>query len=197
LEVAGGSCRDSRYLHSVGIDAVGSDYDTKTIAYLEERFRGDGFLMKREDAFAFGFEGKSFDTTFSNGFWVLFDDDEKIRSLIREQARITRRYLVALVHNAQNSGLQATFMRGALEDRLYNIRFFEPAELAKLVESAGVRYRSLTIEKFGGRADAFLRERVKGIPNVLRRFGPALSPQLYALQRWKRTERVACVLELE
>ena len=62
LEIAGGSCRDSRYLANNGFKATGSDFDEKTLQYLrEKRFTNDRLNYSKEDAFNLTFQDNSFD----------------------------------------------------------------------------------------------------------------------------------------
>jgi hypothetical protein len=196
LEIGGGSCRDSRFLATVWGKAVGSDFDEKTISFLQSKIIGSNHELLREDAFAFSFARDSFDVTFSNGFWVLFQDDEAILRLAREQARVTRKWMVILVHNGLNASLRQSFLQKSKNDALYDIRFFVPTEIERLVQAAGIPYRNLTLEKFGGRADVLYNQKIKGIPNPLMTQARRLVPQIYSLQSWQSTERIACVVEL-
>lgn len=191
LEIAGGSCRDSRHLAERGVDAIGSDFDQKTLDYLAQRFPNSPLRLAREDAAALSLPDRSVDLSVHNGFWVLFADDARIVALLREQARVTRRVLVALVHNADNPRLVQAFRRKAASDPLYDIRFFRRGELASLVAAAGLRPRALHIEKFGGPVDRLL-----GWPGVLGAAARVLVPRLYRLLPWRYVERVALVVEL-
>jgi hypothetical protein len=195
LECAGGSCRDARFLHDCGIDAVGSDFDHRTIEYLRHRDPASAFRVMRQDASNLEFEDRSFDLVFHNGFWVLFDDDVRIRSLLVEQIRVARRVAVALVHNALNEALVSKFAERAERDSLYRIRFFTPDDLRGLVAGVSDRIRRVSIEPFGGDADRLYRL-ARRAP-ILRGLMQPLAPRLYALQRWSRTERLALVMELE
>lgn len=191
LEIAGGSCRDARYLAEQGVDAIGSDFDAKTLAYLAHRFPGSRLHLQREDAAALTLGDKSVDLSMHNGFLVLFDDDAKVAALLREQARVTRRVLVAIVHNADNRRLKAIFARKAQTDPVYDIRFFHRAELPALVTAAGLKPRAVTLEKFGGPVDRLLA--LPGLPGRLAR---ALVPRLYRWLPWSQVERIALVVEL-
>lgn len=197
LEIGGGSCRDSRFLSTVWKRSVGSDFDEETIAYLQAKFPDSKHKMLREDAFSFSFAPQSFDLTFSNGFWVLFRDDEAILRLACEQARVTGRWMIIIVHNGLNPLLRANFALKSQDDPLYDIRFFTPDEVEHLVRASGIPIRSLSIEKFGGRSDALYHSSIKGIPNPFWRRAPEFVPRLYALQSWRHSERIACVVELE
>lgn len=197
LEIAGGSCRDSRYLATQGYPSLGTDFDQKTIDYLNQRFAGESFRVEREDAFKFSFADKSFDVSFSNGFWVLFEDDAFIYQLIQEQARITRKTLIVLVHNAENTRLVNLFARKAQTDDLYKIRFFRRDELKQIITHSGLRIKSLRFDKFGGVIDRLYARTILKIPNLVRPIAHSFVPQLYPLQPWQQVERIACTIELD
>jgi hypothetical protein len=191
LEIAGGSCRDSRYLADRGVQAIGSDFDQKTLDYLKQRFPASALVMKREDGAALSLPDQAVDLTMHNGFWVLFSSDDRVVELLREQARVTRRVVVALVHNADNPRLVSAFARKAATDPLYDIRFFRRAELLTLVQASGLRPRALRTEKFGGPVDRLL-----GLPGVLGTAARWVVPRLYRFLPWRFVERVALVIEL-
>lgn len=193
LEVAGGSCRDSRYLHARGLDASGSDRDAETVAQVQAATAGTGFEVSFEDAGRLGFPDRRFDVVFHNGFWVLFASDERIRQLLAEQLRVTRRHAVALVHNALNRRLVTRFAELAKTDPLYSIRFFTPQQIQDIVRPCLGPAHRLSIEKFGGLADHGYE-----IQRRLPRIGmaaAALPPRLYRFQPWSVTERIAVVID--
>jgi hypothetical protein len=196
LEIAGGSCRDSRYLFNQGFNATGTDFDLSTLDYLRKRFPESKFPMLKEDAFAFSFPDKSFDLTFSNGFWVLFPNDNDVSKLIKEQERITRKYLISLIHNGDNEKLVETFRRKAQNDSLYDIRFFYRHEISDLIEQAGIKYKSIKIKKFGGTVDRLFSAKIKRIFPFLYPVLLRLVPRLYDLQSWSNVERIAVIVEL-
>lgn len=190
LEIAGGSCRDSRYLADQGVDAMGSDFDQKTLDYLRQRFPNSPLKLMREDALQLSLPDAAVDLSMHNGFWVLIADDAKIVALLREQARVTRRVLVAMVHNADNPRVVSAFARKARTDPLYDIRFFRRTELPALVRAADLHPRAIRIEKFGGPVDRML-----ALPGPLGRWAAALVPCLYRFVPWRFVERVALVIE--
>lgn len=191
LEIAGGSCRDSRHLAERGVAAIGSDFDQKTLDYLAQRFPACPLKLQREDASAFSLPDRAVDLSVHNGFWVLFGDDARLVALLKEQARITRRVLVAMVHNADNPRQVAAFARKAVADPLYDIRFFRRGELPALVRAAGLPARAVRLEKFGGPVDRLLR-----LPGPPGRWARALVPRLYRWLPWRWVERIALVVEL-
>lgn len=195
LDLAGGSCRDSRYLAARGASAVGSDFDQKTLTYLAARFPHSTLELRREDAFALTLPDNSVDLSFSNGFWVYHHPD-RLRVLAREQARVTRKWMVVLVHNARNKTQVETFRRAAQSDPLYDIHFFDPGEIADLVRSFEVPHKRLSVHKVGGPLDLFLYRRLGPVGNPVSGVAASVVPHLYRRQPWRQTERVACVLEL-
>lgn len=197
LEVAGGSCRDSRYLAKKGFVATCSDFDAQTIKYLKEvRFPNDLLRYSVEDAFAFSYKKRSFDLVFHNGFFIYFDDAQ-IMQMLQEQARVAKHYIIFFVHNGENRELIETFRKRAQSDKLFDIRFFSQDECIALVKSSGIEAKRIKIAKFGGFFDLFYKKRFKGvIPNPLYPLREYIVPRLYWLQRWENTERICCIVEL-
>lgn len=191
LELGGGSCRDSRVLAEGGVQSVGTDFEEKTLQYLRQRFEGSPLPLRREDASALSFENGAFDLSFHNGFWVLFDDPARVVQLLREQARVTRRTLVAVVHNADNTRLVEAFKRKSARDPLYDIHFLSRRDLASLCEAAGLASHQVRFEKFGGPVDMLY-----ALPWIFKPWARWLAPRLYRLQPWSATERVAMVVDL-
>jgi 2-polyprenyl-3-methyl-5-hydroxy-6-metoxy-1,4-benzoquinol methylase len=197
LEIAGGSCRDSRYLANNGFCATGSDFDEKTLKYLqEERFPNDKLNYSKEDAFNLTFQDNSFDLVFHNGFFIYFNDDE-IYAMLREQERVSQKYIVFFVHNKKNRKQVELFNKKAKNDKLYDIRFFNSDEVLDIVKSSGIKTKKLKILKFGGLYDVFYRKSVKKLPNILYPVRNMLIPRLYQFQKWEDTERICCVVELD
>lgn len=196
LELAGGSCRDSRYLATRRKGVIGTDFDEKTIAYLSAKFPQSPLDLRREDAFALHLADKSIDLSFSNGFWVLFSDDDLIIKLAREQARVTRKWMVVIVHNGANARLRRKFARLASKDPLYDIRFFLPREIEGLIKSSGISFRKITFKKFGGPADILYRERFGSVKNPFSGIAPRIVNRMYGIQSEAYAERIACIVEL-
>ena len=198
LEIAGGSCRDSRYLAYNGYEVTGSDFDENTLNYLQkERFLNDKLKYSKEDAFSLSFKENSFDLIFHNGFFVLFNDED-ISQMLKEQERVSRKYIVIFVHNIENIKLANDFAKKSKEDDLYDIRFFSKDEIKNIVKDSGIKYKDIKILKFGGFVDAFYRKKLKKtIPNIIYPFSSFLIPKLYQLQRWEKTERICCIIRLD
>lgn len=194
LECAGGSCRDSRYLFSLGYRATGSDYDEQTLTYLQQRFAVSTFQVSKQDAFAFTYDDHEFDVVFHNGFWIYFDEDLKLVELLREQSRVANGYAIALVHNIENKGLIKAFNEKSAKDVLYKIRFFDRRKLWEILERSQVSYQSFTFEKFGGPVDRlYTIERIFPMAAPLVRW---VVPRLYRFQPWSMVERVALIVRL-
>jgi ubiquinone/menaquinone biosynthesis C-methylase UbiE len=198
LELGCGSGRDSVYLSQQGHAVVGTDLDGETLNELSRRFTAENISFQPADASALTFCDNQFDVVFHNGLWVLFEDDSFIVKMLREQVRVARKYVVIMVHNAENKGLVKLFETRAEQDELYDIRFFDRTHILGLISDAGIAYKSVKILKFGGRMDLLYRaKRVKKIlPNVLWPIRHQAVPRLYQLESWSRVERLACVVEL-
>ena len=199
LELGCGSGRDAMYLAQRGHRVVGSDLDDVTLAELESRFSNETLNFRVQNASALTFGDNSFDVVYHNGLWVLFDDDDLIKKMLSEQLRVASKYAVILVHNEENGTLRHQFRtRADGGDQLYDIRFFTRRSLVELIQSTGLKYRSLKLMKFGGRFDAFYRKTPikRVVPNIVWPIRKRVVPRLYQAESWARTERVACVLEL-
>lgn len=135
LEIAAGSFRDMAELRRRGIDCEGMDFSPESITRARRHFPDFSDAIHQMSAFDMSFPDKSFDVSYHNGFWVLFTD-EQIKALAAEQARISRRRIIATVHNAHNRQFADYFERKKAEDPLYDIRFFEADEMTELMKEA-------------------------------------------------------------
>ena len=196
LQLAAGSCRDSIRLAEMGYDSIGTDFDHSTLDYIRERFPQYRDKVRHADAFDLDMPDRSVDVTVSNGFWVLFDDDEKVVQLLREQVRVSRRFAVFVTQNGENPRLRRAFAELKKSDNLYDIRFFTRVDIRRLVAASGVRYKSIKMHPFGGAPDLLFDRRIKGIPNPLRGLAPRLAARLYALLPWRKAERIITILEV-
>lgn len=198
LELGCGSGRDSIFLSQKGISAVATDYEPTVICKLQERFKDYSVKFCIADAFDLPFHGNTFDLVFHNGFFILFNSNYDVINLIHEQKRVSKKYILILVHNKINRRLVTEFEALAPSDPVYNIRFFTKEELDQIVKSAQIKFKSIRYFKFGGKYDAFYDKWIKKIiPNLLYSFREYFIPRLYQLQRWEKTERIACLIELE
>jgi hypothetical protein len=160
--------RDANYLAAKGRRVIASDFTAELAE--DPRLASSNPLLEIRvlDAFATGLADKAFDVSYHNGLWVYFQNDEQIHRLAREQARITRRYMVVTVHSAQNERLKASFASRAAEDPLYDVRFFTRDELFHLLKP----YGRTKMFPFGGPWDRQLLEgwRLGRLPSGLRRW---------------------------
>ncbi len=198
LELGCGSGRDSVYLAERGHHVVASDQDSVTLEELQRRFDETGVQFLPADAGALDFPDDGFDLVFHNGLWVLFEDDQFIQQMLREQVRVARRYAVIMVHNAENPVLRTQFRKMAEEDDLYDIRFFSRVDLERILSESGMTFKKVEYLKFGGRMDLLYQRKVvkRVVPNVVWPIRQSAVPHLYRLEPWSKIERVACVIHL-
>ncbi len=133
LEIAAGSFRDMGALNRWGYTCVGIDYSSMSVLKAKEYFAGYADRIHRMNAFDIQFEDGTFDLSFHNGIWNYFDDNQ-IKALLAEQARVTRYRVVATVHNKHNTQFVEYFNRLSQKDPLYNLRFFEVDEMVELMK---------------------------------------------------------------
>lgn len=133
LEIAAGSFRDMAALRRMGLDCHGMDFSGESVVRAKSAFPSFAGVIQKMSAFEFSYPDNSFDVSYHNGFWVLFSD-EQIRELAKEQARITRKRMVATVHNAHNAQFVAYFDRLKKTDPLFDVRFFRCEEMVELMQ---------------------------------------------------------------
>jgi SAM-dependent methyltransferase len=198
LEIACGSGRDSVYLAKKGKQVTSCDYEDKLIAIIKDHFRDiPNIRFKTDDAFHLTQEDKSVDLSFHNGFFILFSEDDKIFRLLKEQERVTRKYIVFAVHNERNQRLQKSFRGRSEKDRLFDVRFFSPREVFRIIEQSRIKARRVRLAKFGGPVDVLYQKKIRRCPNPLRGMSSRLVPTLYSFLPWERTERVVAIIQLE
>jgi hypothetical protein len=134
MEIAAGSFRDTGALNKWGLECYGTDFSIKSVELAKKQFPDLAEKISQQNAFEFKFKDKAFDLSYSNGFWVLFNDND-ILKLAKEQARITKYRIVATVHNAHNKQFVEYFDKLKQNDPLYKVRFFEMDEITELMES--------------------------------------------------------------
>ena len=195
LELGCGSGRDSIYLSKKGVSAIATDYEPVVIGTLQEKFKDLDVKFCVADALNLAFPDKSFDLVFHNGLFVLFGDDE-IFTMLKEQERVSRKYILILVHNKENQKLINSFAEKAPDDPVFNIRFFYRDDIDSLVEQSGIKYKRKTYYKFGGKADILNYKILRFLPNILYPFRKWWTPRLYQFQPWEKTERIGCLLEI-
>lgn len=195
LEIGGGSCRDSIYLANKGYSVVCSDFNRRLIDYLRKRFSRPNLRYLQENAFKLSFHDNSFDLVFHNGLFIYYNNKDIVK-MLKEQERVSKKYIVIFVHNAANKKLVTKFKKLAKNDKLYSIRFFNKNELVSIIQQSGIEYEEIKILKFGGIWDALYHRKIKGLPNPLYRFGEVIVPRMYQLQPWQKTERIVCIVRL-
>jgi hypothetical protein len=197
LEIACGSARDSLFLQSVGKQVVATDSNPDVISKLQKQFsRTSGITFRVEDAASLSFEDNQFDTSFHNGFYICFDDDEIIKALLREQCRVTRKHALFFVHNAHNRSLRDKFLSLARDDSIFDVRFYGRDEITTLVHESGVAYRDMLIGKFGGPLDALVSRTLKGFRNPLRTWALDHLRTFHRLTPLAAAERLVCHITL-
>ncbi len=132
LEIGAGSFRDMAELRRRGVNCEGMDFSRESVQLARQQFPEFSAAIHQMSAFDMSYADKAFDASYHNGVWVLFDDAQ-IKALAVEQARITRRRMIATVHNAHNRQFVEYFDRLKKDDPLYDIRFFEMDELSSLM----------------------------------------------------------------
>ena len=132
LELGAGSFRDMAALRRMGVDCFGMDFSAESAARAKQAFPEYANCIEQMSAFEMSYPDKSFDVSYHNGFWVLFSD-EQIEDLAKEQARITKKRMMATVHNGHNTSFVQYFDRKKQDDPLYDIRFFLADELKTLM----------------------------------------------------------------
>lgn len=134
LELGAGSFRDTARLNEWGYDCTGTDFSEESVQLAQQAFPRWASKIQMQDAAHLSFENQAFDVTFHNGFWVLFQEDEFLDQLLKEQVRVSKSRVVCTVHNALNQRQRVVFAEKAREDPLYDIRFFEPDEMRQLLQ---------------------------------------------------------------
>ena len=136
LELGAGSFRDMANLNSLGVDCWGTDYSNTSVQLAKNQFEELQNKIFCSDAFKMQMiVDKEYDVTFHNGLWVLFNEDKDILKLAKEQARISKRIMIATVHNAHNQDFVDYFERLSKADELYKIRFFSIEEMTSILQT--------------------------------------------------------------
>jgi len=134
LELGAGSFRDTARLNEWGYDCFGTDFSEESVLLARQTFPRWANRIEVQDAAHLPYPDDNFDLTFHNGFWVLFREDEFLDTLLKEQVRVSRSRVVCTVHNALNTRQRTVFAEKARSDSLYDIRFFEPDEMERLLK---------------------------------------------------------------
>jgi len=197
LEIACGSSRDSVYLAKKNYFVTATDFDENTIEYLKSRFINPHLKYVVADAFHLPFMDNQFDLVFHNGFFILFENNNDIIKLLKEQARVSNKYILILIHNQNNKNLLDIFSEKRKSDPLYDVRFFTVNEIMSIIKHSGIKTKNIKILKFGNRFDILYSENIgQHIPNIFFKHREKIVPFLYQFELWKNTERIACLIEL-
>ena len=181
LEIGAGSFRDIACLNRWGIKGIGVDFSFQAVKLARKVFPLCGGKFLVSDGFNLCFKDKSFEVSYHNGLFVCFEDDSKIRELLNEQIRVTKRIIICTVHNKVNKKLTWEFKRRANKERLYAIRFFEASELLALMRPF---FKRVKVYPFGfSPFDRFLR--MSRIP-LLARIIYLLTYKFWPLSRCER-----------
>lgn len=146
LEIAAGSFRDMGALNKWGYNCYGIDLSPVSVAKSKEYFSDYADRIFKMDAFNLQFKDNTFDLSFHNGFWNYFEDND-IKKLLAEQARVTKYRVVATVHNKHNPQFVDYFNRMSEKDPLYKLRFFEVDEMVELMRTACREVRVIPVGK--------------------------------------------------
>jgi SAM-dependent methyltransferase len=148
LEIGAGSFRDMALLNKLGVECWGTDYSETSVNLAKKHFSSLSDKIFQSDAFHMRkIKDKAFDVTFHNGFWVLFNDDNEILKLAKEQARISKNKIVATVHNGHNVDFVNYFQRLSQNDPLYRIRFFTIEEIRSLMLDICISVKIIPVGK--------------------------------------------------
>jgi len=146
LEIAAGSFRDMGALNKWEYTCFGIDYSPVSVSKAKDYFADYVDRILRMDAFNLRFGDGRFDLSYHNGFWNYFEDD-KIKELLAEQARVTKYRVVATVHNKHNQQFVEYFNRLSEKDPLYKLRFFEVDEVVELMRTTCREVRVIPVGK--------------------------------------------------
>lgn len=199
LEFAAGSFRDVATLNRLGLHCDGMDYSTGALDLARKRFPELASRLHKMDAFQLPLADETYDLTYHNGFWGLYKDAD-IDRLAVEQARVSRRTIIATVHNAHNKGFHQFFVDARGADPLFDIRFFHEGEIEALMRRVCKRVTVVPV----GKIKNIVPVRRSALPHedTLVRLGlthrSILRPYLLACGKRliDRSERLLCVGEL-
>jgi SAM-dependent methyltransferase len=153
LELGAGSGRESRFLARSARTATCVDFSSAAMEALRADSPPENLRACTMDARNLDFPDAAFDLSFHKGFWSCFSEDADVLQLFAEQLRVTRGTLLALVHNGANVAMRELFRQKAAEDKLYQIRFYDPQELDDLARRGLMEAKvkaDLRISGFGG-----------------------------------------------
>jgi len=189
-EIASGSARDSLYLGKI-FSVTATDKFTTGFKYAEEiaKKNGSNVSFKQEDALKLSFPDNSFDLVFHNGFFILFSDNIKIIALLKEQIRISKKYVMIVVHNKWDFYGRLRIKHFAKKgDSLFEFRWWSLKEIKKLIKPFG------KITASGGLEVRIIEEirTYRNTPRIIKKM------KLWSWKGWKNIlpcERIYVILE--
>jgi ubiquinone/menaquinone biosynthesis C-methylase UbiE len=190
LEIAAGSFRDMAALCRWGISCDGVDFSGESVDRAKRQFPEIAEKIHKMDAFHLDFADAAFDLTYHNGVWVLFDDAQ-IFALAKEQARISKRRMIATVHNAHNVQFRQYFAKMKQTNPLYDIRFFRADEIKSIMSQVCSEVSVVPVGKAKKTGEDRLIRMGFGHPYIL---GPMF--HLVGDRFLEQSERLLCIGEL-
>lgn len=190
LEIAAGSFRDIARLNKNHIEGYGMDFSQEAVTLAQKYYPALAPRFSQRDAFNLGFEDNYFDLTYHNGFWVLFQDEE-IKKLAIEQARVSRQRMIVTVHNGHNKNFKHYFESKRATDNLFDIRFFEVDEITALMKTVCSKVTVVPVGKGKKRYEDFLIRKGLGHPAILKTWFNIAGHRHLA-----QSERLMCIGEL-
>lgn len=187
LEIAAGSFRDMAALRRMNIDCSGMDFSNESVVRAKAAFPQYATYIHEMSAFEMNFDDGEYDVTYHNGFWILFDDD-KIKALAQEQARITKGRMIATVHNIHNQRFVDYFDKMKQNDPLYDIRFFAIDEIASLMREVCDNVHVIPVGKYKRRHEDTLIRLGLTHPALIRSY-----LKFSGLHLLDRSERLLCI----
>jgi SAM-dependent methyltransferase len=187
LEIGAGSGRESRYLSHSAKSVTCADFAPSAVRLLANSNLPSNMNVVEADAGNLPFSNKSFELTFHKGFWILFDNNEKLEQLLLEQLRVTRNVTLAIVQNGLNLKQVREAKAMAQNDPLFHFRFFIPHKIKnlafKVVSEYGINAK-IQILKYG--SPSLSRALLP-----LGALGDKLAVKFYAFLPWSMVECAA------
>lgn len=190
LEIGAGSFRDMAFLCSKGINCDGFDFSETSVNMARIRYPDLKEKISVNNAFNTEIEDNTFDLTYHNGFFSCFNQKE-IEHLIKEQARITRKRVVATVHNAHNKDFMNYFDRMKQDDPLFEANFFTIEEMLQLMQPYCRSVKIIPVGKGKKKHEDWLIKNHITNPLIIRSYLQASRKSFIAT-----SERLLCIGEL-
>lgn len=133
LELGAGSFRDASLLNRLGLECWGVDYSTFAVDSARKLYPQYAERFHVANILKMDFPDNSFDFSYSNGVVGCFNNDD-IKSIFKEQCRITRKRIAVTVHNRHNQQFWDYFQKKKQEDPLYAVRFFLIDEISDILK---------------------------------------------------------------